>query len=253
MSWRSCHTVTARCRATFLETTSARTGLKINGRRPSWCRWTQQVTHQSQLVESPSARWSLLSTWEVRLTNREAQTETLQPEQLLSCSKTSGHHLEEAAWEPNSVSSTPMWSQSCCTDVRHGGQHRRCNKRFRHSTTPVWGASPKNPLAGEDPKWRSVGVSGTGTSGQQILQRKWGWIERTLRKPASSITCQALTLNLQGKWTRGWPRNTWRWDTEAELKQKGTNWTGMARAAQNRVRWRGVVDGQCSTWSDGHK
>ena len=42
-------------------------------------------------------------------------------------------------------------------------------------------------------------------------------------------------------------------DTEAELKQQGTNWTGMARAAQNRVRWRGAVDGLCSTVSDGHK
>ena len=27
-------------------------------------------------------------------------------------------HLEELAWEPNSASSTPMWSQSCSTDVR---------------------------------------------------------------------------------------------------------------------------------------
>ena len=34
---------------------------------------------------------------------------------------------------------------------------------------------------------------------------------------------------------------------------QGTNWTGIARAAQNRVRWRGVVDDLCSTRSDGHK
>ena len=53
---------------------------------------------------------------------------------------TSGH-LVESAWELNYTSSTPMWSQSCFTDVRHGGQHRRCNKRSRHSPTPVWGAS----------------------------------------------------------------------------------------------------------------
>ena len=32
-----------------------------------------------------------------------------------------------------------------------------------------------------------------------------------------------------------------------------TNWSGMTRAAQNRVRWRGIVDGLCSTGSDGHK
>ena len=57
----------------------------------------------------------------------------------------------------------------------------------------------------------------------------------------------------KGKRKRGWPRNSWRRDTEAELKQQGTNWSGMTRAAQNRVRWRGVVDGLCSTGSDGHK
>ena len=32
-----------------------------------------------------------------------------------------------------------------------------------------------------------------------------------------------------------------------------TNWTGMARTAQNRVRCQGVVDGLCSSGSDGHK
>ena len=87
---------------------------------------------------------------------------------------------------------------------------------------------------------------------KQILRKKWGWIGHTLRKPASSTTPQALTWNPQGKRMRGWPRNSWRRDTEAELTQ-GTNWTGMARTAQNRVRWRGVVDGLCSTGSDGHK
>ena len=88
---------------------------------------------------------------------------------------------------------------------------------------------------------------------KQILRRKWGWIGHTLRKPASSTTRQALTWNPQGKRKRGRPRNSWRRDTEVELKQQGTNWSGMTRAAQNRVRWRGVVDGLCSTGSDGHK
>ena len=74
---------------------------------------------------------------------------------------------------------------------------------------------------------------------KQILRRKWGWIGHTLRKPASSTTCQALTWNPQGKRKRGRPRNSWRRDTEAELKQQGTNWSGMTRAAQNRVRWWG--------------
>ena len=77
---------------------------------------------------------------------------------------------------------------------------------------------------------------------KQILRRKWGWIGHTLRKLASSTTRQALTWNPQGKRKRGRPRNSWRRGTKAELKQQGTNWSGMARTAQNRVGWRGVVD-----------
>ena len=88
---------------------------------------------------------------------------------------------------------------------------------------------------------------------KQILRRKRGWIEHTLRKPVSSTTRQALTWNPHGKRKKGRPRNSWRRDTEAELKLQGTNWTGIVRAAQNRVRRRGVVDGLCCTCSDGHK
>ena len=88
---------------------------------------------------------------------------------------------------------------------------------------------------------------------KQILRRKWGWIGHTLRKPASSTTGQALTWNPLGERKRGQPRNSWRRDTEAELKQQGTSWSGMTRATKNRVRWRGVVEGLCSTGSDGHK
>ena len=67
----------------------------------------------------------------------------------------------------------------------------------------------------------------------------------------TSITRQALTWNPQGKRKRGQLRNSWRRDTEAELKQQGTNWTGAARLAHNRERWRGVVDGLCSARSHG--
>ena len=88
---------------------------------------------------------------------------------------------------------------------------------------------------------------------KQILRRKWGWIGHTLKKPASSTTRQALTWNPQGKRKKGRPRNSWRRDTEAELKQQGTNWSGMTRAAQNRVRWRGSLMAYAPLGSDGHK
>ena len=99
----------------------------------------------------------------------------------------------------------------------------------------LWGRAGQEPVA------------------KQILWRKWGWIGHTLRKPASSTTRQALTWNPQGKRKWGRPRNGWRQDTEAELKQQVIDWSGMTREAQNRVPWRGVVDGLCSTGSDGHK
>ncbi|KAK7113355.1 hypothetical protein V1264_012655 [Littorina saxatilis] len=102
----------------------------------------------------------------------------------------------------------------------------------------------------------------------QILRRKWGWIGHTLRKPTSSITRQTLTWNPQGKRKRGRPRNSWRrdteaelkrqgnsWrrDTEAELKRQGNSWAEAERTAQNRVRWRNVVNGLCSAGSKGPK
>ena len=87
----------------------------------------------------------------------------------------------------------------------------------------------------------------------QILRRKWGWIGHTLRKPASSTTRQALTWNPQGKRRVGRPRNSWRSDTEAERNIQWRNWSEVTQVAQNRVRWRGVVDGLCSALSYGPK
>ena len=83
--------------------------------------------------------------------------------------------------------------------------------------------------------------AGQEPAAKQILRRKWGWVGHTLRKSGSSTTRQALIWNPQGKRKSGWPRNSWRRNTEAGLKQQGTNWSGMARAAQNRVRWWGSL------------
>ena len=101
----------------------------------------------------------------------------------------------------------------------------------RISNTDLWERAGQEPLA------------------KQILQRKWGWIGRTLRKPPANITRQALSWNPQGKRRRGRPCNSWRRDTEAELKAQKLSWKGACDAAQNRVCWRGIVDGLCSNWS----
>ena len=88
---------------------------------------------------------------------------------------------------------------------------------------------------------------------EQILRRKWKWIGHTLRKPAHTITRQALTWNPQGKRKRGRPKNSWRRDTEAELKRHGSSWGKAEKEALDRAGWRRVVDGLCTTRSDGPK
>ena len=60
-------------------------------------------------------------------------------------------------------------------------------------------------------------------------------------------------LEPPGKRKRGRPQNSWRRDTDTELKLIGYTWKDVERTAQARVRWRAVVDGLCSFWSDGPK
>ena len=49
--------------------------------------------------------------------------------------------------------------------------------------------------------------------------------------------------NRQGKRNRGRHRNTWRRDTQSELKEQGHNWNPAEKLAPNRVRWREFVNG----------
>ena len=79
-----------------------------------------------------------------------------------------------------------------------------------------------------------------------ILKRRWGWLGHTLRKPCTNITREVLTWNPQGKRKRGRPKNTWRRNPEADIKQTGNGCQQLERIAQDRRRWRNVVDGLCS-------
>ena len=135
-------------KTTLLETTSAGTGLKINRKKTELMKMNTTanapITVGGEPIREVESFVYLGSVVDHQGgTDRDVTARIARQEQLLSCSKTSVH-LEESAWEPNSASSTPMWSQSCFTDVRHGGQHRRCNERSRHSSTHVWGASTKS-------------------------------------------------------------------------------------------------------------
>ena len=80
-----------------------------------------------------------------------------------------------------------------------------------------------------------------------IRGRKWRWIEHTLRRDGHSITKQALRWVPQGKRNRGRPKNTWRRSVDGEMKAAGFSWNQLERTAQDRVRWRNVVTGLCST------
>ena len=79
-----------------------------------------------------------------------------------------------------------------------------------------------------------------------ILKRRWGWLGPTLRKLSTNINLQILTWNPQGKRKRGIPKNTWRRDLEADIKQTGNSWQKLETIAQDRRRWRNIVDGLSS-------
>ncbi|XP_075316757.1 uncharacterized protein LOC142376932 [Odontesthes bonariensis] len=95
--------------------------------------------------------------------------------------------------------------------------------------------------------------AGQNPVGSQILKRKWSWIGHTLRKTPSSITNQALTWNPQGKRRRGRPKNSWRRDTEEEMRSIGNSWQDLRKKAQRRVQWRTIIGGLCSGMSNGPK
>ncbi len=81
---------------------------------------------------------------------------------------------------------------------------------------------------------------------KEILRRKWTWIGHTLRKPADTITRQALQWNPQGQRKRGRPQNTWRRATTTEMEKAGYTWKQLERVAQDRPKWRRLVCGLCS-------
>jgi hypothetical protein len=86
---------------------------------------------------------------------------------------------------------------------------------------------------------------------EEIRKKRWGWIGHTLRKPQSSITRQALTWNPQGRRKRGRPRHSWRRDIDLDVKTYSTTCSQLERKAQDRGLWRTVVDGLCSSRSEG--
>jgi hypothetical protein len=78
-----------------------------------------------------------------------------------------------------------------------------------------------------------------------IKRWKWTWIGHTLRKGNEAIEREALDWNLQGKRTRGRPKQMWRISVHNEALEKGKSWSKVKRMARDRTRWRRFVDTLC--------
>ncbi|VDP63368.1 unnamed protein product [Schistosoma curassoni] len=81
------------------------------------------------------------------------------------------------------------------------------------------------------------------------MKRRWKWIGHTLRKSSNCITRQALTWNPEGKRKRGRPKNTLRREIEADMKRMNNIWEELERIVQDRVGWRVLMGGLCSSTS----
>jgi hypothetical protein len=86
----------------------------------------------------------------------------------------------------------------------------------------------------------------------QISKRKWLWLGLHCGDLSTDTDWQALQWNPQGK--RGWgrPGNTWRRAVLEEAKGGKKTWTEIKSDANNRVRWRFLVEALCSAaeWRD---
>ena len=109
----------------------------------------QLPTHQSQLVESPSGRWSLSSSWEAWLTYREAQTETSTAR--IGKARAAFVMLKNI-WASGGISMRTklrIFNSNVKSVLLYGCETWRTTqtmqqKIYRHSSTPVLGASTKS-------------------------------------------------------------------------------------------------------------
>ena len=124
---------------------------------------------------------------------------------------------------------TPMWSLYYCMEQRHGGQ----------LTPPPGNYRPLLITVSNSDLWEKTHQQ---NAGDEIWRRRWGWIGHTLRKPASTITGQALTWNPEGKRKRGHPWNMcWR-DLLTDINRTGYSWRELEKKAQDRRLWKTVVN-----------
>ena len=134
-------------------------------------------------------------------------------------------------------------SETWRTTVRSDLKIQSCLNNFLRRILRIWWP---DKIRNEDLWERTDQIPPT----LQVKKKKWTWVGHVIRKHPSSITRQALKWNPQGKRKRGRPRNTWRRSLHKELEEQGYKWKDLEEKAQNRVRWRAIVCGLCSTRSE---
>uniref|UniRef100_A0A183KL50 Endonuclease-reverse transcriptase n=1 Tax=Schistosoma curassoni TaxID=6186 RepID=A0A183KL50_9TREM len=88
---------------------------------------------------------------------------------------------------------------------------------------------------------------------EEIRKKRWKFIGHTLREAPNCVTRQAITWNLQGQRKRGRPKNILRREIEIDMRKMNKNWMELEKKAQDRVGWRMLVSGLCSTGSNRRK
>ena len=76
-----------------------------------------------------------------------------------------------------------------------------------------------------------------------VEKRRWQWIRHVLRMDNNRNARTAIDWVLEGNSKKGRPEETWRRTVEKERKQLGFNtWAEATRQAQERSKWRGLVN-----------
>ena len=77
---------------------------------------------------------------------------------------------------------------------------------------------------------------------EEIRRRRWRWIGHVLRLPLTATARVALRWTPDDQRGRGRPNETWRRTVEAEMKQQRWTWGFLERAAQDRNKWKDLVE-----------
>ena len=189
-------------KTTLLETTSAGTGLKVNRKKSELMKMNTTanapVTFGGEPIREMEPFVYLGSVVDQQGdTDREVTLRIFKARAAFVMLKniwTSGGISVRTKLLMSSSSSTPMWSQSCSTDVRHGGQHRRCNERSRHSSTPILDAFTKSSGKGRS-KMKICGSERDWNCCRDCLYRI-DWLDRSRLFQKAIDSCIGLSTHL---------------------------------------------------------